>query len=255
LSYTSCVVRPRVTSRHDFRMLLIPPVMPRCPRGGLWVPLEQGRYLATLITYEKDRPPLDWKGFRAWAVGVDDPLLARVLDDCEPLSEPQRFAISKRVFRRYDRFAGRPKRLIALGDAMCSFDPAFGQGMSVCALEARALERLLADRELSVDELVARYFTQAAALIATPWSMSRAHPAPLQTRRRCGPREAILARLPARVFESSGSVADAAPRLRARRESRGASEQPACTRPRASSAAPSRPARVAAKCSGARRRL
>jgi 2-polyprenyl-6-methoxyphenol hydroxylase-like FAD-dependent oxidoreductase len=84
--------------------------------------------------------------------------------------------IPKRVFRRYDRFASRAKRFIALGDAMCSFDPAFGQGMSVCALEARALERLLADKDLSVDELVSRYFTQAAALIAAPWSMSWARP-------------------------------------------------------------------------------
>lgn len=175
LSYTSCIVEPTAGAGHDFRMLLIPPSS-RCARGGLLVPLECGRYLATLITYDKELPPLDWDGFRAWAARADDPLLGHVLAACRPVSARRRFAIPRRIFHRYDRLRALPRGLLAIGDAICSFDPAFGQGMSVCALEARALEQLLARRDLPLERLTSAYFARAARLIAIPWAMRRERP-------------------------------------------------------------------------------
>jgi hypothetical protein len=66
--------------------------------------------------------------------------------------------------------------LLAIGDALCSFDPAFGQGMSVAALSARALSALLAEDALTLDGLAPRYFARAARLIDAPWSMARPRP-------------------------------------------------------------------------------
>lgn len=177
LRYASCVVEPGPTWRGDYRMLLVPPVHPRCPRGGLLVPLENGRFVVTLISYGGEPPPRDFEGVRAWAERIDDPSLAAVLRDANPLSEPSSFAIPQQIWRRYDRAQRLPSRLVVVGDALSSFDPAFGQGMSVAALEAVALEALLRAGWLPDNGLAARFFARTEKLIATPWSMGRARPA------------------------------------------------------------------------------
>lgn len=173
LTYTSCVFIPRAGARRDFRVLLVPPVHPRCPRGGLLLPLENGRYVATLIAYG-ERPPRDLADFRACAERVDDPLYAKVLDGCEPVGKLTSFAIPRQIWRRYELSPRLPQRLLVMGDALCSFDPAFGQGISVSALEATELDNLLKRRDVPLDVLGERYFARAASLIATPWSLARA---------------------------------------------------------------------------------
>lgn len=54
-----------------------------------------------------------------------------------------------------------------MGDALCSFNPIYGQGMSVAALEARTLGDYLAQGEA---KLASRFFKQAGKIIDIPWS-------------------------------------------------------------------------------------
>jgi hypothetical protein len=58
------------------------------------------------------------------------------------------------------------------GDAICRFNPVYGQGMSVAAQEAVALRRLLSTRARQADPLdglASPFFAEAASLIDTPW--------------------------------------------------------------------------------------
>ncbi len=88
-----------------------------------------------------------------------------------PLDEPRRFRFPASVRRRYERLSRSPRGLLVIGDAICSFDPVYGQGMTVAALEALALREVLAD---GPDRLrLAQEFRQAcAAVVDTPWQMS-----------------------------------------------------------------------------------
>jgi hypothetical protein len=83
----------------------------------------------------------------------------------------------RRHFERLDVF---PRGLLPIGDAICRFNPVYGQGMSVAALEAcllqRLLQRLAGDR-LGGDSdpiagLAPTFFAEIQTLIETPWSVA-----------------------------------------------------------------------------------
>ena len=71
--------------------------------------------------------------------------------------------------RHYEKLSRFSEGYIVLGDAMCSFNPIYGQGMTVAAMEAEALGECLANGE---EQLAKRYFEKACKLIDIPWNLS-----------------------------------------------------------------------------------
>src|SRR5262249_55203882 len=63
---------------------------------------------------------------------------------------------------------------LVIGDAMSSFNPIYGQGMTVCALQAEALAACLARSacQQTIHGLSRRYFKMAAQAIETPWALA-----------------------------------------------------------------------------------
>src|SRR5262249_28343174 len=90
-----------------------------------------------------------------------------------PLSPIAAFRFPVQRWRHYERLARLPKGLIALGDAVCSFNPAYGQGMSACALQVDLLDRMLRQAHPNIGEgFTKRFFRRAAKIIANPWFLA-----------------------------------------------------------------------------------
>ena len=139
-------------------------------RMGIAMAVEGDRWLVTLAGLLGDHPPLDDQGFLAFAAALPSPVIHDLVRDREPLTGAvrTRFPAHRRV--RYEKLRRLPAGIVPLGDAVCSFNPVYGQGMSVAAKEAVLLGELLG--EGAGDDLPLRFTRRAARLVDVPWDIA-----------------------------------------------------------------------------------
>jgi 2-polyprenyl-6-methoxyphenol hydroxylase-like FAD-dependent oxidoreductase len=169
IGYTSCTYERRPEHAGGRTGVLIGAAAPNT-RCGVGAAIEGDRWLVSLLGYLGDHPPNDTDGMTAFARALPQPDLYELLRQAEPRSKPvpARFPYSQR--RYYERLRRFPKGLLAIGDALCSFNPMYAQGMSVAALEADLLGRCL--RSDLEGELRRVFFRGCSEIIETPWRLA-----------------------------------------------------------------------------------
>jgi flavin-dependent dehydrogenase len=110
--------------------------------GGLF-PQEGGRWICSLSGAGRDYGPTGEHAFRSFARGLRSPVLHEAIKDAEPLTPIIGFRRTANHRRHYERFPAWPEGFVAVGDSVCAFNPIYGQGMSVAALQAVALDEAL----------------------------------------------------------------------------------------------------------------
>ena len=149
------------------------PDYPRNKRAALMLPVEGNRWMLGLGGRYDEKPPADWDGFLTYTRSLRTPTVYDAIRNAKQSSEITAFGFRGSCWRHFERLEKFPRALLPLGDAICRFNPIYGQGMSVAALEADALHGLLRARstESGGDETLGReFFTEAEKLIDTPWS-------------------------------------------------------------------------------------
>ena len=142
---------------------------PRHPRSGMLLILEGDRWMLTLAGILGDHPPTDPDGFLAFARSLQFPDIYETIRQAEPLDDPVGFRFPASVRHRYERLDRFPDGLLVMGDAVASFNPIYGQGMSVAALEALTLRRHL---ERGIEPQPRRWFRDLAQVVDVPWDMA-----------------------------------------------------------------------------------
>ena len=149
-------------------LAILQPASAAVPRSGVLIAQENDEWIGGLTGYHGVRPPTELSEFLAYARTLEAPAIAEVLERLEPLDDGCTYRFQASVRRRYERLLDVPDGILVIGDALCSFDPAFGQGMSTAALEAVALRAALAEGR---EDLGRRFFHRAAQYIDTPWQI------------------------------------------------------------------------------------
>ncbi len=147
--------------------------VPKNPRGGVIMEVEDNTIIVTVSGSNKDYPPTDEAGFLEFAKSLISPAIYNLIRDAEPLSKIYGYQRTENRWRHYERFSRWPDQFIVLGDAACAFNPIYGQGMTTGALEAVALGEILKAYAGKNETGMAKAFQERLAkVIETPWLMA-----------------------------------------------------------------------------------
>lgn len=168
LAYTTRLFRRDRSHLNGDAAVVIPPT-PEGKRGGVMLAQEGERWTVTLIGYSGQVAPTEMKGFIEYARTLPGPYVHEVVRESEPIGEPASARFPASVRRRYEKLARFPEGFLVFGDAISSFNPIYGQGMSVAALEAVELGAALQE---GASDLARRFFRKASKVVDMPWAIS-----------------------------------------------------------------------------------
>jgi 2-polyprenyl-6-methoxyphenol hydroxylase-like FAD-dependent oxidoreductase len=159
-----------------WKMLVIHPAAPTILRGGALLSVEGDRCIVTLGGMGKQYPPTDEEGFLDYARSLRSPLLYEAIAHARPLGDIAGYRRTENHMRHYERLRRRPENFVVLGDAVCAFNPVYGQGMTTGTLGAVALGRLLAryarDCRGDLTGLAGHFQRRLARINETPWLLA-----------------------------------------------------------------------------------
>lgn len=166
-AYTTRLYRRRSEDLAGAKAVIIT-LSPSLKRGGIMIAQENDRWTLSLSGFKSDSPPTDEAGFLAYARTLGAPDIYNVIKDAEPLSDFIRYRYKASRRRCYEKLHRFPEGFLVFGDAICSFNPVYGQGMSVACMEALDLQGALRQ---GTENLWRRFFARAKKSIDSPWQI------------------------------------------------------------------------------------
>jgi hypothetical protein len=151
--------------------MLFTPQAPIETRFGGLFPIEGDRWILSVGGWHGDSAPIDETSFMAFVKSLPMPELYDTISQCEPISDITPYKFQSSLRRHYEKLTRFPLGYLVLGDAVSSFNPTYGQGMTSASMQAVELDKILSN---NIDEtkLATTFFKKAAKVIDIPWGLA-----------------------------------------------------------------------------------
>jgi 2-polyprenyl-6-methoxyphenol hydroxylase-like FAD-dependent oxidoreductase len=166
MGYTTCYFRREPEHLQGLKGIVFLTTPPN-KRLGVMLAQDGDRWVVTLGGYLGEHTSTNFQGFLESAKRLPAPQIYNVVKNAEPLGKPVPYKFPANLRHRYEKLARFPEGYLVMGDALCSFNPIYGQGMTVAALESEALGECLSNGR---GRLAERFFAKASKIIDVSWS-------------------------------------------------------------------------------------
>ncbi len=175
LGYSTAIFDIPPQAPREWRGVMHLPRAPQTSRSGLLTPIEGNRWMLALGGRAGEHPPGDEGGLREYAATLRTTTIADAIAPARMVAGVDRYRFNESRLRHFERLDTFPRGLLPIGDALCRFNPVFGQGMSVAALEAHALGQVLAataQGDGAIENAWRPYFRKVAEIVEAPWALA-----------------------------------------------------------------------------------
>lgn len=147
-----------------WRHMIVDSLPPDVRRACVISPIEDRTWLVTAIGINRDYAPTDEAAWLEFIAGLRSPMASQILQNCEPLTDIVQSRTMQSIWRRMDRYDGKVDGYLIAGDALCTFNPSYGQGITGAVLASTCLGDVLKQRGTAgMDHRGARAFYRSAA--------------------------------------------------------------------------------------------
>ncbi|QKZ24945.1 FAD-dependent monooxygenase [Streptomyces chartreusis] len=140
-------------------------------QGGVITLLEGGRWLVTLHGTRGGQPTKDADDFPRFARKLRHPIIAELINKATPLSPVSVTHMTANRRHFYEK-ATLPDNLLVIGDALASYNPTYGHGMSVAAQGAVILRETIQGYGWGSPDLARRVQKAIAKPVSTAWTFA-----------------------------------------------------------------------------------
>lgn len=174
ISYTTAVLPWPAGVARDWEVAATHADPPRLTRAAFLMPTGDGRCFLTLGEHHARTHPQTWEQMLAALREVKTQTIYQAVRHLTPLEGLRHFVLDESRWRHFERLERLPYGVLPVADSLCRFNPLYGQGMSVAALQAKLLRETLGRVAGEADPIAAlqrQFMTEVGPLLQTPWSM------------------------------------------------------------------------------------
>jgi 2-polyprenyl-6-methoxyphenol hydroxylase-like FAD-dependent oxidoreductase len=177
IAYATQVVRIPDGFTADWKAVMLTSQPPTMPRTGYLFPIEGGQWMVSAMGAAGQHPPTDPEGFTAFLRSLRHPVIADAVERAEPVTPARAHRGTANRRWHFERMPRWPERFLVTGDAVCAFNPIYGQGMTTAAIAAETLDACLAEHRRrhpagDLDGVARRFQRRLARAGADPWALS-----------------------------------------------------------------------------------
>ncbi|MEM9214916.1 MAG: FAD-dependent monooxygenase [Cyanobacteria bacterium P01_F01_bin.150] len=157
----------------EWKAAIVWPSLPDQTRAAILFPVEGDRWIVGLGGAAPDYPPTNEAEYLEYARSLPTPEIYNAIKDAKPLSGIYVYRGNENRLRAYEKLAVYPDNFLVMGHAACAFNPVYGQGITMAAIEAQILDHALHQLPdaLRSDwcQTIQQQFAKAEEI---PWSMA-----------------------------------------------------------------------------------
>ena len=175
IAYATAVVPVPAHAPPDWKFLLTLPDPPVLGLNAVLLPAEGDRWMVLIAQRGAAARLESWDAFLEASRRLITPTLYHALRHAEPPESIRHYRFPASVWRHFERLPRLPRGVLPVADALCRFNPVYGQGMSVAAKQARLLQDGLRRAAAASDPIAAAqaaFMAEVGSVLQTPWSMS-----------------------------------------------------------------------------------